>query len=210
MNIDTKNIIDSILDNISNIEYLKIEDIPNIPLYMDQVTTLMDEKLKASKRCEDDKILTKTMINNYAKNNLLPPPIKKKYNKEHVLVLVFIYYFKNILSIKDIEKLLQPITSKFFDNAETFNINDLYQDVFNLEKSHIEYLKEELRASYQIAQDTFSDDSNPDQAFLQVFSFICILSLDVYVKKQIIENLIDNFSFDITSEEKKQRDKKSK
>ncbi len=58
----------------------------------------------------DDKILTKTMINNYAKNNLLPPPVKKKYSKEHLLVMIFIYYFKNFLSIKDIETMLTPIT----------------------------------------------------------------------------------------------------
>lgn len=45
---------------------------------MDQVTTFMDEQLEACKRYEDDKILTKTMINNYAKNNLLPAPEKKK------------------------------------------------------------------------------------------------------------------------------------
>ena len=38
------------------------EDIPDIGLYMDQVTTLMDTRLAASKRYPDDKILTKTMI----------------------------------------------------------------------------------------------------------------------------------------------------
>ena len=45
---------------------------------MDQVTTFMDEQLEACKRYEDDKILTKTMINNYAKNNLLPCPGEEK------------------------------------------------------------------------------------------------------------------------------------
>ena len=59
---------------------VKPEDIPNIDLYMDQVTTFMDSQLATSKRHEDDKILTKTMINNYAKNDLLPPPEKKKYS----------------------------------------------------------------------------------------------------------------------------------
>ena len=72
------------------------EDIPDIGLYMDQVTTFMEEQLSSTKRYEDDKILTKTMINNYAKNNLLPPPIKKKYSKEHLLVLIFVYYIASI------------------------------------------------------------------------------------------------------------------
>ena len=101
MTIDTNDLLNSILSSISRIDYIKPEDIPNIDLYMDQVTTFMEESLRSTKRYTDDKILTKTMINNYAKNNLLPPPVKKKYSREHVLVMIFIYYFKNILSILD-------------------------------------------------------------------------------------------------------------
>ena len=86
MTIDTKNMINSILESISRIDYIKPEDLPDIPLYMDQVTTFMETKLKSSKRNEEDKILTKTMINNYAKNGLLPSPEKKKYSKEHLLL----------------------------------------------------------------------------------------------------------------------------
>lgn len=63
--------------NIQNIDYIVPEEIPNIDLYMDQITTFMNEHLQSSKRFPEDKILTKTMINNYTKNNLLPPPDKK-------------------------------------------------------------------------------------------------------------------------------------
>ena len=94
MTIDDKDMINSILESVSRIDYIKPEDIPNIDLYMDQVTTFMEEQLVSSKRYADDKILTKTMINNYAKNKLLPPPEKKRYSKEHVLMLIFIYYCK--------------------------------------------------------------------------------------------------------------------
>ena len=73
--------INQILEKLSRIDYIKPGEIPNIELYMDQVTTFMDSHLAHSKRYEDDKILTKTMINNYAKNKLLPPPAKKKYTK---------------------------------------------------------------------------------------------------------------------------------
>ena len=85
MTIDTKDMLNSILSSISRIDYVRPGDIPNIDLYMDQVTTFMEEQLHSTKRYEDDKILTKTMINNYAKNNLLPPPVKKKYSKAYCL-----------------------------------------------------------------------------------------------------------------------------
>ena len=94
----------------------------------------MENQLGSTRRYKEDKILTKTMINNYAKNNLLPPPVKKKYSKEHVLVMIFIYYFKNILSIKDIESLLKPLTDKYFGKNDGFNITSIYEEVCSLEK----------------------------------------------------------------------------
>ena len=74
MTIDSENILNSILSSLERIDYIKPTEIPNIDLYMDQVTTFMEEHLQSSKRYPDDKILTKTMINNYAKNHLLPAP----------------------------------------------------------------------------------------------------------------------------------------
>lgn len=67
------------LDGIlQEMDYVKVQEIPGIDLYMDQVTTFMEEHLKKTARHpETDKILTKTMINNYAKSDLLLPPVKK-------------------------------------------------------------------------------------------------------------------------------------
>ena len=131
------------------IDYIKPEDIPNIDLYMDQVTTFMEEQLVSSKRYTDDKILTKTMINNYAKNKLLPPPEKKRYSKEHVLMLIFIYYFKNILSINDIQTLLTPITQKYFKSMTWKDMTYIYNEVFSMEKEQIESLKKDLLRKYK-------------------------------------------------------------
>lgn len=191
MTINTNDLLNSILESLSRIDYIKPEDVPNIPLYMDQVTTFMDAQLEASKRYETDKILTKTMINNYAKNSLLPPPVKKKYSREHLLVLVFIYYFKNLLTITDIQTLLKPITDNYFDGDADLKLKDIYNEVFRLEKSQVDVLKQDIANSYKISQETFSQAPEGEQEFLKTFSFICMLSFDVYIKKQIIENLID-------------------
>lgn len=191
MRIDSDNILQSILDSISRIDYIHENDIPNIDLYMDQVTTLMEDSLAHTKRHEDDKILTKTMINNYAKNNLLPPPVKKKYSKEHVIVLIFIYYFKNLLSIKDIETLLKPLTDKYFHTDGELSLEDIYTQVCSFEFEQIAPLQEELKKTYARAEQCFSDAPEDERAQLQLFSFICSLSFDVYVKKMIIEKLLD-------------------
>lgn len=193
MTIDTKHFLSSILESLSAIDYVKPDDIPNISLYMDQVTTFMDSQLASSKRHEDDKILTKTMINNYAKNDLLPPPEKKKYSKEHVLTLIFIYYFKNILSISDIQCILNPITDKYFGNEEDLSLKDIYTEVFGLEHQETQNLMKDLAKKFNTAHSTFADVPEEDKELLQTFSFICMLSYDVYVKKMLIEKTIDEF-----------------
>ena len=73
------NLLSGILSKMGNTDHIRLADIPDIDLYMDQVTHFMEEHLKSSKRYETDKILTKTMINNYTKNKLLPPSEKKRY-----------------------------------------------------------------------------------------------------------------------------------
>ena len=191
MSVNTDSMIRNILDRVSRIGYVKPEDIPNIDLYMDQVTTFMEAQLAHSKRYEDDKILTKTMINNYAKNNLLPSPEKKRYSKEHLLVLIFIYYFKNILSISDIQTLLGPLTDKYFKSMDDMDLTAIYNEVFSMEKGQIESLQKELLERYEIAQGTFENAPEEDRDFLKLFSFICLLSFDVYVKKMLIEQMID-------------------
>lgn len=191
MTINTDDMLNSILESISRIDYIHPEDIPNIDLYMDQVTTFMDSQLSSTKRHVEGKILTKTMINNYAKNNLLPPPIKKKYSKEHLLVLIFIYYFKNILSIRDIETLLRPITDDAFSSDSTLDMTKLYEEICAMEKAQIEPLQQDIRAAYKNSEGAFPDADLEDQSYLQLFSFICSLSFDVYVKKLLIEKIID-------------------
>jgi len=202
MTLDTNDLLNSISASISRIDYIKSTDIPNIDLYMDQVTSFMEKQLKSTKRYEEDKILTKTMINNYAKNDLLPAPNKKKYSKEHLLLLTFIYYFKNILSMKDIETLLGAITEKYFQSGKKINIAYIYDEVCAFEKEHTKPLQEDIELMFNKSMQTFSDAPDEERDLLKFFSFICTLSMDVYVKKLLIEKLIDELP---KPEEKKKK-----
>ena len=207
MTINIEDLLNSIKGSVDRIEYIRAMDIPDIGLYMDQVTTFMDTHLKNTTRePATDKILTKTMINNYAKNNLLPPPSKKKYSRDHVLLLIFIYYYKGILSISDIQELLQPITQRYFENGKTYDLTRVYEEVFSLEREQKDVLKADVEEKFQIAQKTFEDAPEEERDFLKIYSFICMLSFDVYVKKLLIEKMIDG----ITDKRGKEKRKKGK
>lgn len=183
-----------VLTKLQSIDYVKPESLPNIDLYMDQVTTFMNTQLASTKRHEDDKILTKTMINNYTKNNLLPPPDRKKYSKDHILTLLFIYYFKSILSISDIQNILTPITDRYFSDNGDLDLQDVYNEVFGLEHEEAQHILKDLAKKYKTSSKTFAGTSEEEAELLHTFAFICMLSFDVYIKKMIIEQTIDKLA----------------
>ncbi len=196
-------IIEDFLAYMKGREYITDADLPNIDLYMDQVTTFMDSRLAQSKRYESDKILTKTMINNYAKNRLLPPPEKKKYSKDHMYLLLFIYYLKNILSINDIQKLLTPLTDRYFHASEGLSFADIYGRVLSMFKNQIDRLDKDIRQAGDEAASLFGGTGEDEDGQLRLFATVSLLSLDVYFKKQLIEKLIDQFPFPEKDEKKR-------
>ncbi len=196
MTFDPEDLMQSIIESLGRIEPVNVSDLPDISLYMDQVTTFMEKNMEHAKRYSTDKVLTKTMINNYAKNKLLPPPDKKKYDKDHLIMLIFIYYFKNILSINDIEKLMTPLSENYFHSKSGMNLEDIYSFVTDSSLSQVESIQEFVRQKYAESTDISGEAkakgaSEDETRFIQIFSFICSLSFDVYVKRLMIEKLID-------------------
>ncbi len=209
--IDILEMLEAFRREKSVIDWIPPSLLPNIDLYMDQVTTFMEENLKGSKRYPEDKILTKTMINNYAKNNLLPPPEKKKYNKDHLLLLIFIYYYKNFLSINDIRVLLEPITKKYYKTDGPVKLEDIYTLIFNEIHQETDDVINDMEDKYHMSRNFFADAPAEDRDLLSLFCFICTLSFDIYFKKQLIERIIDKMeAISKTGKEQEQTEKKQK
>lgn len=181
-------------DLIKKMNIIDVSDIPSIDLYMDQVTTFMEKHLKNYKRFEDDKIMTKTMINNYSKNELLPPSNKKRYSKEHLILLIFIYYFKNILTINDIKTTLSPLCDSFFDENNEISLENLYNTISDMEKELLPNIKEDISDKISASKNSFSEAPIKDKNYLQLFYLISSLAFDVYVKKQMLESIVDSLN----------------
>lgn len=98
-------------NNISDFHIPRWEELPNIDLYLDQVVTLLEDYLKNLVSLKDDdkkdKVITKTMINNYVKHGILKPPVNKKYNRTHLARLIVICILKQVYSINDINALIK-------------------------------------------------------------------------------------------------------
>lgn len=189
------------LEEWIHLDYIEPQDIPAIELYMDQITTFMDKQLNGNKRYDNDKILTKTMINNYSKNDLLPPSNKKRYSKDHIIILIYIFYLKNFLSINDIQKLLKPMTETYFANNTEVSMSDIYNSLFQLETEYGIKVRQSIYDVYEIADTKL----NLDDDYLKTFAMVTMLSYDIYAKKQLIEKLVDSLQEEpITKAERKE------
>ena len=204
-------VLNSILEEMGNVLNIKSGDIPNIDLYMDQVLSFLDEKLNYTRRSTEDgeeKIFTKTMINNYAKNNLLPSPVKKKYSKEHMMTLIFIYYLKNFLSINDVYTLINPVTEKYFGGEGSIKFDEFYDSILDIGEERIELLKKDIQDKYEASSAAFPEYEGVEGDYMRLFLLISLLSYDVFIKKMLIEQLIDEVRHSEENNSTKKADKK--
>lgn len=185
-----KSRLSEILHTLAEIDYVHPEDVPNIDLYMDQVLTFLDQELGTVREATEDKAMTKTMINNYTKNQLLPPPQKKKYSRDHLLNLVFIYYLKNFMSMKNIKSILDPINEKYFGVNEGLSFYDIYQEMVGFESRVAKDVTKDIIRKYNLSKEAFKDEADEDKEALQEFTFICELAFEIFVKKMMIEQFL--------------------
>ena len=186
---DIPSVIEEVFKRYSDGSYIKASMLPDLDLYVDQITTFLTRHLAKTIRFEDDKIMTKTMINNYTKNNLLPSPNKKRYSKQHLILLIYIYYLKNMLSINDIQTLLEPLIDGYFDsNKDGKDISDIYAHLYeHLSQHYGDIIKDIVRTANKA--DAMYDPEK--DSYLHDLSMISLLSVDIYAKKKYVEHLVD-------------------
>ena len=173
----TEELLQTILQSLEKVEYIKSEDIPNIDLYMDQVLTFMDRKLRSAVRPQtEDRVLTKTMINNYAKNDLLPPPVKKKYSRVHLALLMIICTLKQTLNISVVKDMLPDWDG---DAVRRF-----YDRFITVQKGFGAYFVNQVRAA---AEPIFAGG---DEADAEVTDFIISAAVASCYAKLLTEKMI--------------------
>lgn len=189
-------ILNKIIEEISVFNEIKLIDIPCVDLYMDQVTTFFDDKLEHLKREEKEKILTKTMINNYAKAKILMPVKSKKYSKDHIILLILIYNLKQILSINDIKLLFTPILEKISDmEKNNVFLDDIYSSFSEIKKNELHNFNENFEEKFNLIKEKVSSYAGKDENKELIEMFLMVISLinSANTQRRMAEKIIDNF-----------------
>jgi hypothetical protein len=183
-------IMDKMAQLIEELELEKqisLEEIPQIDLYMDQIIQLFENKFSSWKRSEDDKVLTKTMINNYAKGKLLIPIKNKKYSKEHLILISLIYQLKGVLSINDIKETLSGINGRLLE--ETLDLEQFYQSYLNIMDDNQAHFTEEVEKKVEEMKNR--SDMDPEFEYILLISSFVNMS---HMYRRVAEKLIDQLA----------------
>ncbi len=171
----------SLFQEITDLEEIELADIPMIDLYMDQVIKIFENKLEKGKRSSQDKLLTKTMINNYVKGKILLPAKKKRYTPEHLIMMVFIYHLKQVLSINDIKILFTETIYK-----EEIDLFALYDRFIQVKKQDQAQAEKAVKEKLEALEENQSDE-------IDIIMMVLSLVNSANMQKQLAEKLIDHY-----------------
>ncbi|WP_293977147.1 DUF1836 domain-containing protein [uncultured Clostridium sp.] len=188
--------IDKYIKSQKSSNNINLDDFPEIDLYMDQVIQLFESKLSYTKRNEEDKILTKTMINNYAKGNLLMKIKNKKYTKEHMILIGLIYNLKGALSLTDIKTMFDPIIESF-SKEEDYPLYDIYEAFLKIYDSNLENLSTSSKDIYSRVQELVKDTNGKLGDFEEKFLLVCAYVSMSNLYRRMSEKIIDECFSDL-------------
>ncbi|MDM5328807.1 DUF1836 domain-containing protein [Neobacillus sp. CF12] len=181
--------INEIIDQLGLESNLMVDEIPNIDLYMDQVIQLFENKFADSKRNDEEKILTKTMINNYAKGKLIFPIKNKKYSKEHLILMSLIYQLKGALSINDIQITLDGINKRII--KEDIEIDSFYTSYLNLSKKNVTDFNEDINERVKDVNEEVAKMEDRNAPYLEQVLMISSLVHMSNLYRRVAEKLVD-------------------
>jgi hypothetical protein len=163
-------------------------------IYMDQAETFLNRGLKIYRKNEKDKVITKTMIGNYVKHNMLPRPVNKKYSKDHLILLTLIFYLKGTFQMEEIEKIVKPLIDNYnseFDDK--IDLAALYDGILEVQAAEQETLAQSVNqmikeSKYRLRETELSDDD-----MLELFMLIVNLSMKADAQKFLAHKLLREY-----------------
>ncbi|WP_130863185.1 DUF1836 domain-containing protein [Bacilliculturomica massiliensis] len=167
---------------------------PDMELYMDQTVLFMNRKLDIYRKDPKEPVITKTMIGNYAKHDLIPRPVNKRYTRDHLLLLTLIFHLKGTFQMQEIELLMKPLIDNYnsaFD--EKFDFGQIYEGVMDVFAEEREKLADQVDGQIGRIKDMLGLDEFADDDTTELFMLIASLALQADARKYLAQKLLAEY-----------------
>ncbi len=182
--------------------------LPEIDLYIDQVSTFLKQKIDAVDETLSERYITKPMINNYAKKGLIARPDGKKYSSDHMLMILMVVYLRGIFKMEDISKIMKPLIENHNSEFEdTIHPADLYDTARSAAEKHITALLSDVDEDVEFIKRRLEDTDLADDDRMEIFTLILTLAMRADAEKYLASRLMNVF-FKDPENEKEEKAKK--
>ncbi|WP_164845573.1 DUF1836 domain-containing protein [Anaerosphaera multitolerans] len=127
-----------IINLISNWKLLRYDEMPNFELYSDQLISIAQKQMEPFSIVDSYQNVTSSMVNNYVKAKIMKKPVKKRYDKDQLAILIVISILKTVFSIGEIDEGIKHAINKNsyeeaynnFCNLIEMSLKELFLDEF--------------------------------------------------------------------------------
>ena len=160
-------------EDVLNYHCPRFNELPEIELYIDQVICVLQKYLAIFSKNKDIPVITPSMINNYVKQDVIKPPIKKRYDREHIAYLFVICVLKKSMSISEIRESIDIMVKKY-------SVEDAY-NLFCVE------LEKALKYTFKPDENNIEDFTNSESREVATLrAMVLTFSYSVLVDRLIL------------------------
>lgn len=166
------------LEKLKKFECPKWNDLPDFEIYMDQVIFFINDRLNDLYFDEDkkDKVITSNMVNNYVKNSLVHPPVKKHYKQYHLAFLIAVSILKRCFSLSEITNFIE--IQQAMDAPSISSVYDSFSSCFD------HYLHQIIQFG-SIKEEFFHEESTKEQALMA--NIVKTVVFKIYTELEVID-----------------------
>ena len=188
--------IKSLLETFKEDSLIPADAFPRMDLYNDQITWFLNEQLKVYGTSDSSAVITKSMVSNCIKHDILPRPEKKRYSRDHSVLLAMIFYLKSTFQINEIRLIMEPFISNYDSTfEEKFDFHKLYEAVFPIIKKEREQSADEIQDAVDSIKQAIwnsgvEDDDATELLFMMLYLAVRVDSAKFTANKMLEEYYI--------------------
>lgn len=177
------------------------DKMPDMDLYIDQVETFFSSQTKDIDSDTVKRFLTKTMINSYAKHDMIPRPDGKKYTADHMMMIAMVGYLKGVFKMEEIKYLMKPLVDNYnSDFDESIDPEVVYRTACETNADFAERMAEDVDNNIALIKKLFQNNELDDDERLEVFTLVLSLAMRADMEKYIAERLIEKYFIEPANE----------
>ncbi|MDD2295337.1 MAG: DUF1836 domain-containing protein [Eubacteriales bacterium] len=169
------------------------KNFPDIELYIDQMAKCLNQELRLYGDGKSTPI-TKAMISNYTKHQMIPGPVGKHYTKDHLIFMTLVFYLKGCFSMEEIRRLMKPLLDNYSSEwDEPIDFVSMYAEIIDFVRKTEADLPRRLEQQISDVKKFLANRDTADDDTSELMMLVTTLVMRSNAERFIAEKLLDEY-----------------